>query len=317
MEETYANEHSVRKILAQIIGVSPAMVRLRRAIRKIAKTDARVLLIGEPGVGKRFLSHKIHLLGPYRTEPFVRVDCGLDHDHLSNGEKTLFEDLIRAKLQKAGNGTLALYRIEELNHNQQMQLLRHVNEARDCQRGNGSLLHFPRIIATCALDSKKAIGRKLVDAKLFYALGKVTITVPPLRNRKQDIPYLFKYFLENIQQNGNDYVFSGLSDELYDSLMSYEWQGNVEELQNSARSLLLTTEDGNVIPEALPFLKDSDPFKPLIGKSLPEAISQVEKYLMKVALGKFEGNQTRAAQYLKISEASLRYKLKKYGISNK
>ncbi|MFQ5627899.1 MAG: helix-turn-helix domain-containing protein, partial [bacterium] len=161
------------------------------------------------------------------------------------------------------------------------------------------------------------IVKRLVDANLFYRLVKVMITVPPLRNRKQDIPYLFKYFLENIQQNGHEYAFSGMSDELYDSLMSYEWQGNVEELQNSARSLIITSENGDAIPEALPFLKDTDPFKPLIGKSLPEAISQVEKYLMKVALGKFEGNQTKAAQYLQISEASLRYKLKKYGMSNK
>lgn len=108
-----------------------------------------------------------------------------------------------------------------------------------------------------------------------------------------------------------------MSDDLYDSMMSYEWQGNVEELQNSTRTLVLTADDGESIPEALPFIKDNDPFKALIGKPLPDAIAQVERYLMKVALGKFEGNQTKAAQYLKISEASLRYKLKKYKITNK
>lgn len=318
MNEVYMNhEQSVRKILGEIIGVSPAMVRLRRAIRKIARSDENVLISGETGVGKQFLSQKIHSLSRKNSGPFVEIDCGLMQNLLSNGKQVGFTEFIQKSLQKAGGGTLVLHRIEELSHEQQMQLLWCLHEHDSLKNGKRNARDFPRIIATSALDTKSTVEKRCVDAKLFYYLGKVILTVPPLRNRKQDIPYLFEHFLQRMQQNGNGNTFSGMSDELYDSLMSYEWQGNVEELQNSARSLLVTTENNDMIPEALPFLKDADPFKSLVGKSLPEAISKVEKYLMKVALGKYEGNQTKAARYLKISEASLRYKLKKYKISNK
>lgn len=315
MEEVHKSDLSVRKILGEIIGVSPAMVRLRRAIRKIAKNSENVLLMGESGVGKRFLAQKIHLLGPNKTQPFVDIDCGLLFNHFSNGKEIMFEQFLEEKLSCAKDGALALFRIEAMTPAQQVQVLRCLSKLGAA--GNGKAMALPRIIATSELDTKTAIGKKRIDAKLFYLLGEIMITVPPLRNRKQDIPYLFQHFVEDLQKNGTETTFNGLSDELYDALMSHEWQGNVEELHNSARTLLLTSENGESIPEALPFLKDSDPFKALIGKPLPDAISQVEKYLMKVALGKFEGNQTKAAQYLKISEASLRYKLKKYKITNK
>lgn len=317
MNEVFDHELSIRKILGEIVGVSPAMVRLRRAIRKIARSDENVLISGEPGVGKHFLSQKIHSLSRKKSGPFIEIDCALMQNLLSNGKQIGFSDFIQENLHNAGNGTLALHRIEELSREQQMQLLWCLREQNSSKNGKGNTGDFPRVIATSALDTKSAIEKKRVDAKLFYYLGKVILTIPPLRNRKQDIPYLFEHFVQRMQQKANGDTFSGMSDELYDSLMSYDWQGNVEELQNSARSLLVTTENNEVIPEALPFLKDADPFKSLVGKSLSEAISQVENYLMKVALGKFEGNQTKAARYLKISEASLRYKLKKYKISNK
>ncbi|MCA9742975.1 MAG: sigma-54-dependent Fis family transcriptional regulator [Deferribacteres bacterium] len=315
MEDVYKQDFSVRKVLGEIIGVSPAMVRLRRAIRKIARTRENVLLIGESGVGKRFFAQKIHLLGPNKHQPFVEIDCSLVYSHFSNGKELKFEEFISEKMLDAVHGTLAFYRIESLTPSQQVQILRCLSASNGQLNGNAE--SSPRIVATTELDTKSAIGKKRIDAKLYYLLGEILITVPPLRNRKQDIPYLFQHFVEDLQKSEGDEAFAGLSDDLYDSMMSYEWQGNVEELQNSTRTLVLTADDGESIPEALPFIKDNDPFKALIGKPLPDAIAQVERYLMKVALGKFEGNQTKAAQYLKISEASLRYKLKKYKITNK
>lgn len=323
MNRHHESEVSVRKILNEIIGVSPAMVRLRRAVRRIARSGEDVLIIGEPGVGKRFLAEKIHQLSARRAAPFHQHDCSLLYGRFQNGTLANFQEFLDDQFRQTRGGTLAFYRIETLSHEQQLHLLSSLRPVaptlENGKNGKDHRVAYARVIATCELDEKTAIERKYIDAKLFYRLGQVTLTVPPLRKRKQDIPYLFNHFLQRLQQekNGQTSRFEGISDELYDSLMSYDWHGNVEELQNSARSLILTAGDDGVIPETLPFLKEKDPLRSLSGKSLPDAISMIEQYLIKTALGKFEGNQTKAAQHLKISEASLRYKLKKYGIANR
>ncbi len=306
---------SIRKVLNEIIGISPSLVRLRRAIRKVAKVSDDILITGEPGVGKRFFSYKIHQLSSRASGPYFAVECstlsGKSFDEAVHNK-------FRRTFQKAQHGTLALHSIEKLTREQQANLFLVLN---DYARTNGSVTsesYDVRVIATTQIEPYDNFSQKGFDAKLYYRISKIILNVPPLRNRKQDIPFLFDHFLREFSENGaGASLFDGVPSDLYDALMSYEWRGNVEELENSVRALLTTTKNGAYIPEALPFLQNNDPLKSLLGMSLPEATSHVEKYLLANALGRFEGNQTKAAQHLDISEASLRYKLKKYEISNK
>lgn len=310
MRKVYQGDQSVRKVLSEIIGFSPSMVRLRRALRRIAKGEDDVMITGEPGTGKRFLAKKIHQLGSRRTKPFVEVDGSA----FVQGS----EELLTSLMDRAREGLLAIYRLEEMPAAAQVQLYHCLVENNGVSNNSSGKYLRARIITTCEVDVQMAIEKRLLNPNLYYRLNRLMFNVPPLRNRKQDIPHLFAHFFRIfIRITDRDADFTALSNELHDSLMSYEWPGNVEELENIVRTLVVTAKDGNYLPEALPFLHEVDPLKVLIGKSLPEAIAIVESYLLRKALGRFDGNQTKAAQYLHISEASLRYKLKKNKIANK
>ncbi len=318
MEDLYAAEYSVRKIVGRIIGVSPSIVRLRRAARKLAKIDDAVLITGEPGTGKRLLARTIHQLSERRSAPFVEIHSAhlcLQHNGLNNGN---CERVLMELLDKAADGILFISRIEELSPEIQVELLAYLGGENGYSTSAQNPSGRPRLIMTCEMEPKEALNGKLLRPDFFYAVSRIMLHVPPLRYRKQDIPHLVEYFMKQAGTRlETDVHFQGISDEVYDALLAYEWRGNVAELENSITTLVATAEQGKIVPGILPFLQETEPLRHLQGKSLPEAIAMVEDYLLRKALGRFEGNQTRAAQFLKISEASLRYKLKKYNILNK
>jgi len=318
MQKTISGQIPVRRLLNEIIGVSPSIVRLRRALRKIAKSDENVMLTGEAGVGKSFLARKIHQLSYRHGYPFVEIDCASIFS--GNGQKTKHQPGVDVHgfLEKARGGTLVFNNIEKMPEDLQLELYIALNESNDfCYKENG-VQNRARIISTSVFEQQHIIDNEKILSKLYYRISSIMLQVPALRNRKQDISHLVEFFLGSMGVE-NDFMnsFKGLSSEIYEAMMTYDWRGNLDELKNSVRALILTQNNGELMPEALPFLQDKDPLRTLLGKSLPEATEIVEKFLLKNALGRFEGNQTRAAHFLKISEASLRYKLKKYGIPNK
>ncbi len=307
------NSHAPSEVvLDEIIGVSPAIARLRKALRRIAKGQEDVFIHGEPGVGKKLFAYTIYQHIRQPGSKITELDCAFFAAQIQQRQDRNFS--FKPLLQRGLPGLLLLKRIENLPLKFQYLLLKSLQNTNgfhvttwNCRR--------PRIIATCEVPPPEAIKSKKLDPKLYYHMSRVNLSIPPLRERKQDIPLLFNYFLHKFSKT----LDAGspppeLSNGIFEAILAYEWPGNVQELQNAARTLILTSENGQIIPEILPFYQARNPFQDLFGKPLPEATSIVESYLIKQALGRFNGNQTQAARFLQISEAALRYKLKKYKI---
>ncbi|KAA3656119.1 MAG: sigma-54-dependent Fis family transcriptional regulator [Calditrichaeota bacterium] len=312
MQEVASGDFSVRKIMNEVVGMSPAIVRVKRAARKIAKSDEDCLIIGEPGVGKAQIAKIIYRLSRRRNKPFVALHPG----EFNEKDSDLSQRFYRA-VEAAAGGTLVIFEVEDFPEQQKFQLLELIQGINGFQKywDGGSR---PRIISTSKLKPEPAFEQNAISTKLYYKLNRVMLEVPSLRSRKQDIPYLYRKFVrKSARVHGISLEGYALSEELYEGLMLYNWPGNIEELKNCIRTLVVTAEDGRVNPAILPFLDRDDPLKMFVEKPLPDAVQIVENYLIKKALGRFEGNQTKAAQHLQISEASLRYKLKKYEIANK
>ncbi|MCA9732846.1 MAG: sigma-54-dependent Fis family transcriptional regulator [Deferribacteres bacterium] len=315
MQEVASGDFSVRKIMNEIVGLSPAIVRVKRAARKIAKSNEDCLIVGEAGVGKTQIAHIIYRLSRRRNKPFVSLHPSEFYE--KNGSADSLSLRFNQAVEAAAGGTLAVFEVEDFPEHQKFQLLELM------QGTNGYQKYWetdgrPRIISTSKLKPEAAFEQKAISTKLYYKLNRVMLEVPSLRSRKQDIPYLYRKFVRKAaRSHGIPLESFTLGEDLFEGLMLYNWPGNVEELKNCIRTLVVTAENGKVNPAVLPFLDREDPLKIFVEKSLPDAVQVVENYLIKKALGRFEGNQTKAAQHLQISEASLRYKLKKYEIENK
>ena len=316
MYEIASGEFSVRKIMNEIVGLSPAVVRVKRSARKIAKSEEDCLIIGEAGVGKAQVAAIIHRLSRRRENPFVKISAA-EFFGSKNGKSGELAQILDQAIEAAAGGTLAIFEVEDFPEQQKFQLLELLQGSNGYQKfWQGS--EKPRIISTSKLNPQNALDSGSISTNLYFRLNRLALEIPALRSRKQDIPYLYQKFIRQAaKKQGISLNGYSLSDDLYDGLMLYNWPGNVKELKNCIRTLVVTAEQGIVNPEVLPFLNHRDPLKMFCEKSLPEAVQIVENYLLKKALSRFDGHQTKAAQHLQISEASLRYKLKKYLIDNK
>ena len=305
-----------------LIGQSPEIVKAKRLIREVAKTEENALIIGEVGVGKKFVAHEIHRRSRQKNRPFVILNCTAVGDTITDadifGERIEGPKGIERKiglLEQAKRGILYLENVDELKPEYQQKFFNILKEKKFQKAGEDTLSEVDfRVIAATTDENiaKKETFRK----DLLSLLNKFTIYMPPLRKRRQDIPYLFTHFLEMYCEEFGREV-PPVPAELFESIIEYDWRGNVLELQNSVRTVVMMSPEGELSLNYLPFEIKKHPFQVLEDRELPDAISEVEKYLIKKALRKFAGNQTKAARALSISEAALRYKMKKYGLSRK
>jgi len=216
-------------------------------------------------------------------------------------------------VKSAPSPTLLLYHIEHMPEELRNLLYRLSMQqdrvlAPSLDSGNGV-----RILATSESNPRGLLKNHLLPTKLYNRLSQISISLLPLRRRPQDIPHLFNYFVRKFKTLYPDAAQDVRpTDALYESLLRYEWPGNIEEIKNCVRTLVLTTRRGDSLVEGLPCATQEESLRKLVGKPLGEATALVESYLINQALAQFGGNQTKAAQHLRISEASLRYKLKKY-----
>ena len=301
-----------------IIGQSPAMLKLFELIEDVSSTDSAVLISGESGTGKEVLARTIHEKSPRSNGLFVGVNFGaftesLLESELFGYEKGAFTGATTSKkglLEIASGGTFFLDEIGNASPKMQIDLLRVLQE-RKFRRVGGlrdEEVDF-RVLAATNRDLEKAIEEGSFRQDLYYRLNVVQIHIPPLRERREDIPALAKHFLEVLRVRLNKKT-SSISPEAMQCLVNYDWPGNVRELENAIERALVVGKQKRIMPEDLPITLQ-EPIKGPVDESLD---SWESDYIAR-KLDQYEWNISRTAQALKIDRGTLYAKIEKYGLS--
>jgi two-component system response regulator AtoC len=316
--------------MAGMVGASRSMREVFQTIEKIAQHKASVMICGESGTGKELVARAIHDLGPRRHKHFVAINCGAIPGNLLESElfghrRGAFTDAVRDKpglFETADGGTLFLDEIGELPLNLQVKLLRAIQEEEIRRIGDNSTIKVDvRLIAATLRDLSKdaATGRFRED--LFYRLNVVPVTLPPLRERREDIPYLVEYFIRKHASKHNDRI-TGVSEEAMTLLRGYSWPGNIRELENTIERAMVLCEgslmEGHLFADKIaPAIAPGSAPRPdprPEGLSLKKATRALEVTLIRKALELTGGHRPNAAKLLEISHRALLYKLKEYGL---
>ena len=292
---------------------------------RVAASRATVLLQGESGTGKELLARLIHQLSPRAARRIIAVNCGALHENLLESElfgheKGAFTGATARRIgrfEEADGGTLFLDEIGELSPQVQVKLLRFLQE-HEFQRlgGNQTLRTDVRVISATNRNLEQRVKEGAFREDLFYRLNVVLMSLPPLRERKEDIPILIDHFLKRYaEENGKE--IAGLSSEAQDVLLKYDYPGNVRELENIIERAVVIAREEVISVEDLPFRESME--ETTAGRKAEEgllrgSIEELERNLIVEAMEKAGDHQSRAAEFLGISERMLRYKLKKYGL---
>jgi two-component system NtrC family response regulator len=307
----------------QIVFRSPQMESLVNLAGRVAASRATVLVRGESGTGKELIARLIHNLSPRAARPLIAVNCGalpetLLESELFGHEKGSFTGASARRIgrfEEADGGTLFLDEIGELTPAVQIKLLRFLQE-REFQRvGGNQVLHSDvRIITATNRDLEARVKEGAFREDLFYRLNVVDMFIPPLRERKEDIPALIEHFLKKFAvENGKE--IEGVSQEAHDQLLKYDYPGNVRELINILERAVVIARDPILTVADLPFGdRFTGPVETAGEGRLKDSIEELEKQMILKALEEADNHQTKAAGILGISERMLRYKLKKYGM---
>jgi two-component system response regulator HydG len=312
---------------ADLVGGSEKMQRIFKTVQKVAATDSTVIVSGESGTGKELVARAIHDLSKRAQGPFIKVNAGalpetLLESELFGHEKGAFTGAIRSKMGRfelADAGSLFLDEIGEIPPSMQVKLLRALQE-QEFERvgGEATIKVDVRVIAATNKDLAKEVAAGRFREDLYYRLQVVPIELPPLRDRRDDIPVLAAHFVAKLAPRVNARV-RGIADDALGRLMAYHWPGNVRELENVIEQALVFTEGELVSVGALPaFLQGADAEDRLdVPKemSLPEILDDLERQLILKAYRKAKGVKTETARLLGIKTSALYYKLDKYGIS--
>ena len=301
----------------EIIGKCDLMQDVFDLIARVAPSDSTVLITGESGTGKELVAQAIHGNSPRCFMPFVPVSCGALPDSLLESELFGYEKGAftgadhpkRGRFEMADNGTLFLDEIGDISLKTQVDLLR-VLQQREIRRlgGEEMITVDVRIVAATNRDLQKAIQEKRFREDLFYRLNVISIHMPPLRDRKEDIPLLVKAFIKKycIEMNKEEPKIGPSSLKL---LTDYDWPGNVRELENIIERALVIGTGKEIVPDDLPFSP-----KDRISRPLPKSLKMMEKMHIEGILEENNWNISRAARELDIDRQTLYNKIEKYGI---
>ena len=309
----------------EIIGHSPLLERAIDTAMQVSPTDITVLITGESGVGKEVFPQIIHLLSARKHGQYIAVNCGaipegtIDSE-LFGHEKGSFTGAHEARkgyFEVADGGTLFLDEVSELPMQTQVRLLRVLESGEFIKVGSSKVQKTDvRIVAASNINISEAIRQGKFREDLFYRLNTVPITIPPLRERKEDIPYLARHFLTKYAGKTNKKI-KDISQNTLEFLMNYNWAGNVRELENAIeRAVVLETGDtltSQHLPLGMGTVQETKNV-PLTGQNLTRTVEGVEKQIIKKALEDTDWNQSKAAEALGINRSSLYYKMLKYDL---
>jgi two-component system response regulator AtoC len=311
-----------------IISKNKMMQKMFEVIKKVAQYKSTILITGESGTGKELVARALHYNSDRSQNPFVPVNCGAIPENLLESElfghaKGAFTDAIRTKrglFEEADNGTLFLDEIGELPGQLQVKLLRVLQDGEIRRVGESKSIQIDvRIVAATVKDLTKEVNEGRFRDDLYYRLNVLPIHIPPLRERKEDIPLLTAHFVKKYSQAMNKNVM-GLDSKALEALMNYKWYGNVRELENTIERAIVLADRENIELDNLPIeiqnFQEEIRLEPLAEEeySIKKASRFLEMNLIKKALIKTKGNHTHAAKLLEISHRALLYKIKEYGI---
>ena len=311
---------------SNIIGRSPSMTRLFETVALVAPSEATALIVGESGTGKELIANAIHQNSPRKDRPFIIVNCAalpetLLESELFGHEKGAFTGAIARKqgrFQLAHNSSIFLDEIAEMTPATQAKILRVLQEREFEPVGSTQTIKVDtRVIAATNKNLGEEIQAGRFREDLYYRLNVVTVDVPPLRQRREDIPLLADFFLKQYAQK-NRRLIKGFTPRATDLLMRYEWPGNVRELENIIERAVIMARGEMMTPLEFPndlqnldeALKESR-----IDLTSGRSLKEVEKVLILRTLEETGGNRTHAARILGISRRTLQLKLKEYGIN--
>ncbi len=315
-------ELNKRYDFSAMVGTSEAMQRVYEQIQKVADSRATILIRGESGTGKELVARAIHYSGTRRDRPFIKVNCaalsaGLLESELFGHEKGSFTGAHERKIgrfQLADSGTLLLDEVSEIGIELQPKLLRALQE-REFERVGGStpIKVDTRIVCTTNLNLEEAVEKGQLREDLFFRLNVIPVVLPPLRDRKEDIPALMDTFLKRYAQENNRPI-TGFAPETIELFTEYEWPGNVRELQNVVERAVVLSSARVLGPEHFSFgpTRSTRMNGNAVSVRIGTTVGEMEKELILRTLEKHNQNRTHAAEVLGISVRTLRNKLKEY-----
>jgi len=328
---------ATRNSLDNIIGVSATMAKLKQTIRTVASTQSTVLVYGESGTGKELVARAVHTCSPRATESFVSINCGAFPETLLESElfgyvKGAFTGANQNKrglFEVADGGTIFLDEIGEMTLSMQVKLLRVLQER--CLRpvgGTGEIAIDVRVIAATNRNLEKQVTENTFREDLYYRLSVIPVTVPPLRERREDLPLLVNHFLKKYAPAAGKGI-ARVNTESLAALGTYDWPGNVRQLENTIERAV-ALETGEELHVELPVERvraraaaagvGGEGLAISPGAVLPDGmdmenyVAEIERSLLKSALAQSNGVQARAADVLKISYRSFRHLMKKYSL---
>ncbi len=325
LRKEIAREYSFENIVSK----NEKMQKIFDVITKVAQYRSTVLITGESGTGKELVARALHYNSERSQHPFVPVNCGAIPDNLLESElfghvKGAFTDAIRTKkglFEEAEGGTVFLDEIGELPGQLQVKLLRVLQDGEIRRIGESKSIQIDvRTVAATIRDLQKEVNEGRFREDLFYRLNVLPIHIPPLRERKEDIPLLIQHFIGKYNQILSKNVVD-IDHNALETLMNYKWYGNVRELENTIERAIVLADGNSIQLENLPI--EIQNFKEAVQTesvppeeySIKKASKSLEANLIIRALKKTKGNHSQAARLLEISHRALLYKIKEYGIT--
>ena len=311
-----------RSGFASIIGKSAEMKQVFDIVRQVAPSRSSVLITGESGSGKEMIAEALHYNSPRKDKSFIKLHCAaltesLLESELFGHDKGAFTGAIarkRGRFELAHLGTLFLDEIGEINQNVQIKLLRVLEEKKFERVGGEETIEVDvRLIAATNRDLKDAIAKGLFREDLYYRLNVVNIHIPPLRERKEDIPLLVAAFLKEFSQE-NAKPIEGIDPKARLALYNYSWPGNVRQLRNSVESAVVLSKGSTLTLEDFPPNIRSETGADSLRLSLGTSLAEMEKEVIRSTLAREGGNKSRTAEILGIGRKTLHRKIEEYGL---